>query len=648
MGIAILYFLFLMLRHLLIGPRRDYKVSDLPAPPRAITGNRAQPVFGHTRLFTKYGGDLGLLFPPHWREWKWLPSWFSRRLSSVFSIFIWGQWRICVIGPERAKQVLEMPNLKDGWPWSGPPVTLLGKSCLPLMEEEEADFLMGLLNSPLSHANVLRYASDFADLAEQFMDDLISGKLHDKFDKGSDKRGNQSHPDLLQEETNTSHYNDETSHSYKIKWDAMRSYTLDLIDGPVFGMNKWNSSEQSHGEATTEQPDVNPYHEDEEKLPQRQRVMLWMDRLKAALCVVKFSMGPEWMYLWPLTEYGRACIGRNHLEKLISKHVAQRSDRIEHVRRKAGHFIRDFSTTPIPLYAMMENFYYRNETVMGYMNKQPGSRATRPRSQSESALFDSTRNSSIPPPPPSEWTPTLSPTAEDSSHSAPPVVDANNKSARSPSPPPPRPPKFNSMPTPNRMRSISSPQIMELSRKSPSNMKKPKASILDQILSQHDISGQGLSTAVATELSILLYMIMDAGNAWTAMALNLLSLNHNALALVQEEIHFLVGLYGKDKLFIPRVLGKMATVDALLWEAIRLCPPFCGGMKVTTETVVLEEDGVQIPKNANVFFCQPTDQPFDLAEAMGKKPQDLTLLYPNINMYVLYLVFTFTLLASRV
>jgi hypothetical protein len=501
------------------------------------------------------------------------------------------------------------------------------------MEEEEADFLMGLLNSPLSHANVLRYASDFADLAEQFMDDLISGKLHDKFDKGSDKRGNQSHPDLLQEETNTSHYNDETSHSYKIKWDAMRSYTLDLIDGPVFGMNKWNSSEQSHGEATTEQPDVNPYHEDEEKLPQRQRVMLWMDRLKAALCVVKFSMGPEWMYLWPLTEYGRACIGRNHLEKLISKHVAQRSDRIEHVRRKAGHFIRDFSTTPIPLYAMMENFYYRNETVMGYMNKQPGSRATRPRSQSESALFDSTRNSSIPPPPPSEWTPTLSPTAEDSSHSAPPVVDANNKSARSPSPPPPRPPKFNSMPTPNRMRSISSPQIMELSRKSPSNMKKPKASILDQILSQHDISGQGLSTAVATELSILLYMIMDAGNAWTAMALNLLSLNHNALALVQEEIHFLVGLYGKDKLFIPRVLGKMATVDALLWEAIRLCPPFCGGMKVTTETVVLEEDGVQIPKNANVFFCQPTDQPFDLTEAMGKKPQDLTLLYPNINIH---------------
>jgi cytochrome P450 len=178
---------------------------------------------------------------------------------------------------------------------------------------------------------------------------------------------------------------------------------------------------------------------------------------------------------------------------------------------------------------------------------------------------------------------------------------------------------------------------METSRKTAavggrSNSNKAKASILDHILSQHDINGAGLSNAVATELSILLYMVMDAGNAWTAMALNLLSLDHHALAQVQDEIDHLVGLHGKDKLFTPRVLGRMRTVDALIWEAIRLCPPFCGGMKVTTETVVLEADGIQIPKNANVIFCQPTDRPFDLAEAMGKKPQDLTLLYPCINM----------------
>jgi len=318
-----------------------------------IHSNTAQPVFGHTRLFTRLGGDLALLFPETMREWRWLPRWFSRELGSVFSIFIWGQWRIAIQGPERAKQVLEMPNLQDGWAWSSPPVTLLGKSCPPLLEEDEADFLMGLLNSPLSHSNVLRYAPDFADLAEKFFDDLSSGELCKKFDKGSDKRKQlkSGHDMELNEDSGKQQEDSEHANLYKIKWDAMRSYTLDLIDGPVFGMNKWNSPEQSHGEATTERKheELDPRKHDEERLPERQRVMLWMDRVKAALCVVKFSMGPEWMYLWPMTEYGRACIGRSHLQKLISKHVAERSDRIENVRHEAGHFIRDFSTTPIPL-----------------------------------------------------------------------------------------------------------------------------------------------------------------------------------------------------------------------------------------------------------------------------------------------------------
>ena len=355
MGIAILYFAFLSLRHLMIGPRRDWKVSNLPAPPRACTGNGAKPVFGHTKLFTRLGGDVALLFPKTMREWRWLPRWFSRELGNVFSIFIWGQWRIAVMGPERAKRVLDMPNLKDGWAWS-PPVTLLGKSCPPLLEEDEADFLMGLLHSPLSHTNVLRYAPEFADLAEKFMDDLVCGELNVKFDMGSDKKYHHksSNNDLEtnEESHETSRHESEHTHdSLKIKWDAMRSYTLDLIDGPIFGMNKWSSSEQSHGEGTSESRKKmnDPREKDEEHLPERQRVMLWMDRLKAALCVVKFSMGPEWLYMWPLTEYGRACIGRIHLEKLFSKHVAERSDRIENVRHEAGHFIHDFSTAPFPL-----------------------------------------------------------------------------------------------------------------------------------------------------------------------------------------------------------------------------------------------------------------------------------------------------------
>ena len=88
------------------------------------------------------------------------------------------------------------------------------------------------------------------------------------------------------------------------------------------------------------------------------------------------------------------------LKNLLSKHVAQRSDRIEHVRHKAGHFVRDFSTTPIPLYAMMENFYYRNETVTGYMNKQPGSRARDHDLSRNLPCLKAHATGSIPPPPP--------------------------------------------------------------------------------------------------------------------------------------------------------------------------------------------------------------------------------------------------------
>jgi cytochrome P450 len=148
------------------------------------------------------------------------------------------------------------------------------------------------------------------------------------------------------------------------------------------------------------------------------------------------------------------------------------------------------------------------------------------------------------------------------------------------------------------------------------------------MLSQHDSNGAGISKAVATELSILLYMILDAGNAWTSMALNLLALDHSALKQVEDELSHLTVLHGNDELFTPRVMGQMRYLDALIWESIRLCPPFLGGMKVLSETVELPDDGVQIPKNANVIFCNPTEGNFDLSEAWGKRPQELTFLYP--------------------
>lgn len=164
---------------------------------------------------------------------------------------------------------------------------------------------------------------------------------------------------------------------------------------------------------------------------------------------------------------------------------------------------------------------------------------------------------------------------------------------------------------------------------SPKQEKTPKAtSILDRLLRQKDDQGAGLTDAVVMELSILLWMMMDAGNAWTAMALNLLALDDSACVRVQQELDELINVHGKDALFTPKVLGEMTTLDALLHEAIRLCPQFLGGLKVLSETVELPESGVQIPRNTNVVFCQPTDEAFDLTKAIGKCPQDLAKQYP--------------------
>jgi hypothetical protein len=132
----------------------------------------------------------------------------------------------------------------------------------------------------------------------------------------------------------------------------MRSYTLDLIEGPVLGMNMWKAaSAQSHGEATTEKhkkESSEPSKKDEE-VPDRARLMLWMDRLKVSLCVIKIPMGPEWLYMWTMTEYGRATIARKHLLEVISKHVAERSELISDVHHGTGHLVQDASIMSFPL-----------------------------------------------------------------------------------------------------------------------------------------------------------------------------------------------------------------------------------------------------------------------------------------------------------
>jgi hypothetical protein len=88
-----------------------------------------------------------------------------------------------------------------------------------------------------------------------------------------------------------------------------------------------------------------------------------------------------------------------------------------------------------------------------------------------------------------------------------------------------------------------------------------------------------------------------------------------------------------SNLFHPTALGKMQYLDALIYEAIRLSPPFLGGLEVTTETVELEKDQIQIPKDSNVFVCQQPDHRFDIRQALGKRPEQLRHDYPSRDLY---------------
>ena len=125
---------------------------------------------------------------------------------------------------------------------------------------------------------------------------------------------------------------------------------------------------------------------------------------------------------------------------------------------------------------------------------------------------------------------------------------------------------------------------------------------------------------------------MDVGNAWTAMALSLLASDKEALHLVQEELDTLDAEVGYSALFTPAVLRRMKYVDALLYESIRLCPAFLGGLKKTKATIEFTDIGVQLPKNSHIFFCQPTDDDFDIHRALDQKPENLGNMFPCVEL----------------
>eukprot|EP00934_Nitzschia_sp_Nitz4_P008783 Nitzschia sp. Nitz4//scaffold21_size171442//114551//115223//NITZ4_002177-RA/size171442-exonerate_est2genome-gene-0.189-mRNA-1//-1//CDS//3329542459//8773//frame0 len=168
------YLVYLTIIQMISGPTRDSS-SQLLVPPRALSGNGALPVLGHTRLFTKYGGDMAFLFPPEWTEWRWLP--WSRKLGEIYCVFVWGQWNVVIKGHERVKRMILEGDLTEGWPYKQPATALLGKTCPALLAEEDAICLRTMIRGPLSHASVLRQAPQFAEMAEKCLDEILASKF---------------------------------------------------------------------------------------------------------------------------------------------------------------------------------------------------------------------------------------------------------------------------------------------------------------------------------------------------------------------------------------------------------------------------------------------------------------------------------------
>jgi hypothetical protein len=267
-------------------------------------------------------------------------------------------------------------KLKDDWPWS-PPIALLGSKRIPLMEDDAGEFLYQMLAKPLSHEAIIDYAPIFADLAEKFISDLRVGAFQS--DREKRQRSNCDHEDSVEKiglrgsSSSLSDHGDldqlepleeglsntisgiaSGRNLHRISYEALRSFTFDLIDGPVLRMNRWchcqdQKSNRSllsrgkHGRGQSTRHKNDPIS--------REKMLLWMDRLKRAMCVIKMTFGAEWMYVWALNEYGRAVNGREHIYQVINKHVEKCSKAIP-VPRKTGHTFKDPFSVNFPIVSL--------------------------------------------------------------------------------------------------------------------------------------------------------------------------------------------------------------------------------------------------------------------------------------------------------
>lgn len=536
-------------------------------------------------------------------------------MGDTYCIFVWGQWNIIAKGRENVEKVILQGDLTEGWPYLSPPVALLGKTCPAILDEDEATCLRDMISGPLSYAAVVKQAPEFAKLAQKCIQEILEGHFN-KGEKATVKLGQYQEglgdvTKLDEDPMNTSDSNSSDSEDkiHKIRLNALRSYTLDLMHGPVLNLDRDNrdaastsASQQrrlSHSTATDDvektvrfqDADTTTHNHDRDserpELPSQEMLLLWMDRLKDGFCDIKFTYGPQWMQIWRLNPYGRALNARRKLESVLTAHIQECEKHIP-VHHEKGRVTRDPLTSALPLWRITEKYFIRSEHPVMGSRKSKIADSNRHRTMSENDIVPEMQE-----------------------------MDFDAK-------------KMVSNP---RHRAQSEPDFVNAASSwlTPNIKKKDVHSILEQILHSADYEGRGITTVATTEITLLLWMMMDAGQAWTSMALHLLSKHEEACHEVQAEIDRLENKY-KDRLFTPFVLAKMEKLDNLIFEAMRFCPAFMGGLKTVNQTIEL--DGIQVPKHSTVFLANSHDEDsFTIHYDPPKKPEELGIYYPSVDLY---------------
>jgi len=705
------------------------------------------PVYGHTAAFTKYAGDVALRQKGRGGLFR------NKPLGECFALFFWGQWRVAIKGPARVARILKDAAVEDDFPWS-PPLTLLGKSsCLGLLTVEEERLALRRLVRPVLQGSMLTksYASIFAVAAQACLDRLV--------EQQNDGIAPDQVRDEDMEEENDDIESQYDNRSVKVKWEALRSYTLDIVEGPAFLNRRLYDS--SDGNLALDDLGINTDVKRGKKRenPSRDLMLLWMERLRLGLDTIKVTFGPTWIGVWLLNEYGRALNARVCLVRVLSKHVAQKAAKSD-VSHKRGHFLHDPATQPFPLWAFGRNLMYRQESIYGdkwlssslsparerassdshlkYENydeyesedertETPGGTQAmimetyvtpfsteqdlaRPKYAGSGSLMSPSPHSAqhvlslpkkyllfsqaltLPLEEPSEspsrrtmWNelhlannakalpgkPRPCSIRRDISapvHRIPgvcpqPCHHAENRTLPQPSTSPPNRfhddaleresvqaymQKVTGSPVTTPKRKSSKTVSISVPRDSPRSTDIPhrssarrisalpshdreKLSLLDRLLLQKGPDSKGISQTVLTDLCINLWMMLDVGNAWTSMALQLLCSDKAACKTIQDELDLLSIQHNGMDVFSPKALRKAKYMDALIYEAIRLTPPFLGGLKKTKKTV--DFDRVQVPKGSHVFFCQSSEGKFSLENALGKRPVDFAKGYPCVELY---------------